>query len=379
MPQVSMNDQIARLVATTLPNYITPALDNVVRNQKLLAWLQKKAKIKYNQKGRFPEWTVEYKYGRTRTRSPGDTITFDYNDRFKNCSLPWAQYYQSDNYTEEESMRNSGAEGIIKYYDELPERLVTGLQRDIGYELYNDANTSGQVNHLAGFETLFGNTGSAITGAFVMTPSGNYAGLSKVLANYGGSNLDGKPWPIGRFTEDYDFFSPLILDVTSTLVKTASNYAFTNLGGWSNRAFEALRFAITHSQRNVPGKDAMMSMFLMDLNYYAQLKNIVGAYEKINTNRGESSEGLVSMGFRDILNIDGVDCTAEYGIPPSTVYGMNVAQVSLLCEKDKLFVSRGPTWDPHHNAYLVLAQLFGQIFFNPRHAVKIAEYGTTGA
>lgn len=380
MPQLSMNDQIARLVATTLPRYMKEPQENVIRNQKLLAMLQKKGMMEFNVSGRYLEWLVEYKYGRTRTRSPGDTITFDNVDRYKNVSVPWAQYIQTDNYTREEADRNKGREAIISYYAKIPEKLSKGLERDIGYELYTDGTLASSVNKLYGMETLFGNTGSAIATTPVMNPSGNYGGLSKALGNYGGTANSSQPWPIGRVAEDYDFFTPLILDATSTLVKTASNYAWTNAtNGWAYRCEEILSFAITHSQRNVNGQDAMMSMFLMDANYYNSLKNVMRAKEKVEINRGENAQGLTGLGFRDVINFDGVDCTYEYGLPASAVYGFNIAQMGLKCETGQLFEMEGPEWDPHHKAWLCDASFRGQLYFNPRHQVKIAEYATNGA
>jgi hypothetical protein len=376
MPQLSPNDNIFRLVANTLPLYLKEVEDETIRNQKLPALLMKQTK--FNQRGRFPEWPVLYNKGNTITRSPGEAVDWQPVDRLKSFSLPWAQYINYDKYTDEEAWRNNGAAAIVKYYDEIPKYIASNLGQDYGINLYNNGNTAGQSNQLYGIETPMGVSGTtAITGTPVMDPAGTYAGFSTALAAYGGTDPS-TPWPIAQVPPAYDFNSPLILDATSSLVKTASNYAWSNPTGFEQRNEEIMSFAVTYSRRNVMGKEGMLSLFLFNDQWYHYFKMTNRAKEKIQVMRGEG-ETLVSMGFTDVMNFDGAEVTSEWSVPANTGYGLNLKQMTMLAERDRLFVANGPEWDPYSKSYLVDSRLMGQLCLRPRHMVKIANYASTGA
>lgn len=376
MPQPSALDVIPRLVATTLPYYVRKAEDETLRKHKLTALLMKRTK--FNCHGRFIEWPIWYNTGNVITRSPGEAVIWTPVDRVKTFSLPWAQYMTTDKYTEEENDRNSGAAAIINYYEELPKRVSNDLLQHIGFAIFANGAAAGVSNQLFGLETAFGTTGSAIVGTAVMNPSATYAGQSTVLGAGGGTDpAAATPWPIAQVIPAYDYNSPLILDATSTLVKTASNFAWANTGGFEQRNEEIMSFAVTYSRRNAMGTDAELTLFLLNTQWYHYFKMTNRAKERVQVIRGQG-ESLTHFGFGDVMYFDGAEVTSDQAVGAGVGYGLNLNQMQMCAEKDRLIQVTGPEWDPYSKSWLLDARLRGQMTMNVRHAVKIGEYASAG-
>jgi hypothetical protein len=198
-------------------------------------------------------------------------------------------------------------------------------------------------------------------------PDDSYAGLTTTPGDYGGSWTG--EWPIGSSTTpEYDFWSPKLLNWSSTAWSPASANFVDNCN-------IVLRRGLSHAQA-AKGKKGQIDMICMDRDMFADFKDNNATNERLNVARGESPDGLYALGFRDVVNFDGVDVTQEFSIPANTVYGINTntVEVALLNKNRQLFGVKGPEYDIKTLSWLVAIVCFGQMKWNPRAIFKAKNY-----
>jgi hypothetical protein len=366
------------ILNTTIRQYIREVFQNIARNRKLLALMTSKGRVQKRQGGgdQF-EWRIRYKRATMQGFADSDTLTFPRLDKTKVAALDWRGYASTDSITKKERLINSGKEAIINRFAEMGKQLVDDMMENFGDELYIDGNAVGNDKRIHGIESFMGTTGSAITGTVVMNPSDTYAGLLTNLGNYGGSWS--ASWPRnGIGPPEYDFWSPLILDYTSTLA--------TSAGGWSNttatfaaRCLEVTRFGIIHTKKNKT-MEGQNDAIMYDAEMYRLFVEKLAEKERILVERGGTNKnGLTALGFSDVTNFEGVDVSYEYGHPANVGYGWNSSQVELKSLQNELFVPTGPDYDQETQSHRVTVDFFGNMRFNPRYFWKAQASGTNGA
>lgn len=365
------------IVNTTTKKFLREVEDNIMRNRKLLALMRQKGRVKMNAGGGTEdEWRVRYKRHNMQGMADADTLTFPRADLHKTASLDWRGYASTDSMTVKERLINSGVEAIVNRYADITKTLVDDMQENFADELYIDGNATGNEKRIHGVESFMGTTGSAITGTPVMAPSDTYAGLSTVLGNYGGSWSG--TWPkSGTGPAEYDFWSPLILDITSSLAAASGGWTSAT-ATWAARCLEIVRFGIIHTKKN-KSMEGINDVITLDAEFYRLFMEALSAKEHINVERGTRRDGLLSIGFTDVLNFDGVELTYEYGMPANTVYGWNTQQMELKCLRGQMFYPTGPDFSMAAQAWLFAVDFYGNMQFNPRYFWKAAAYGTNGA
>lgn len=368
----------AGIVNTTIRQYIRDVEENIMRNRKLFALMKQKGRIMLNSGGGTEfEWRVRYKRHNMVGFADSDTLNFARNDLYKRAFLDWRGYASTDSMTKKERLMNTGREAIINRYSEIGKQLVDDMQENFGDELYVDGNAVGNEKRIHGIESFMGVNGtSAVVGTPVMQPDDSYASLDTDLGAYGGSWTS--TWPSkGTGPAEYDFWSPLILDYTSTLA-TAS-------GGWSSatatfaaRCLEVTRYGIIHTKKNKSAQgqnDAIM----YDAEMYRIFQEALTAKERIVVDRGTRKDGLLSIGFTDVVNYDGVEVSYEYGQPANVGYGWNTNEMELRSLQGQVFVPTGPDYDIATQSWRFSVDFFGNLSFNPRYFWKAGAYGSTGA
>lgn len=364
------------IVNTTITKYLREVEDNIMRNRKLLALLKKKGRIMFNESGKNLEWRVRYKRHNMQGMADADTLTFPRSDLWKVANLDWRGYASADSLTKKESLINKGTEAIVKRYSEIIPDLVDDMQENFSDELYVDGNATGNEKRIHGIESFMGTTGSAITGTTVMNPSDTYAGLTTGLGDYGGSWSS--TWPkSGTGPAEYDYWSPLILDITSSLAAASGGWSSAT-ATWAARCQEIMRFGIIHSKKNktMQGQNDLITL---DAEFYRLFEEFQATKERIVIDRGTRKDGLLSIGFTDVINFEGSEVTYEYGMPANTAYGWNTEKMKLNSLQDKLFVPTGPDYSPTAQGWLFSCDYYGNMWFNPRYFWKAAAYGTNGA
>lgn len=346
------------LVNTTLDEYIKGFEDNVMRNRKLPALLRDRGRYSFNHAGLQLNWGVRYKRATMQGYADSDTISYARVNRFKRANLPWRAYIATDSVSEFEKEQNKGSAALIEIFSDKIKHLTDDVEEHIGDEYYIDGNASGNSKKFHGVESFMGTSG-ANTGNYIYTPSDSYAGLNTDLANYGGTWTG--TWPIGLGSAEYDFWTPLIINYTD------SAWAATTKT-WPNTCLESMRFGIDHAQRN-KSKKGMLDLITMTIELYRQLKDKVGATETIYTTKG-SDNGLLKLGFTDVINFDGVDVTKEYGIPSGTAYGWSLENLEVKCLTSQFITPDPMIFDETTRAYRFGLKIMGNMQFNPRYFVK---------
>lgn len=372
----------ARLAATTITDYAKGYEDELVAKRVLLAAIKKSGKIKYNCGGAGSDgmfsWRVPYRQVPMLTDDGETPITPTRKDRFKKPQLDYVFYRADDMMTWREKSLNKGPAALINYYEEMAPMLMKDITDRFSEELYIDSSAAGNSGRLSGIETMMAYTntlnvtsgadrGSANAADVVAYPNDTYAGLSTVLGNYAGSWISqtgiGSTWPAGRGDLAYDFWSPIIVNYTSTTLEATTH---TWAGG---QALYAVRYLITHMNKYISERGSLKTI-LMDRDLFRQYLHQLDGKERIVVNSGSS---LRELGFNDSVQQDGVDLTWEFGIPAGVGYGSNISHVTLRSLNDRLFLTEGPWYEKLQQAYIVNVKFGGQLQFNaPRFFGKLA-------
>lgn len=346
----------ARLAATTINNYIKGEVVNVFRRRRLLAVLMKKKLISYNENGILLDWKVRFKRAPLTAIGPYSSATFTNRNRWKTAQLPYRAYIATDAMTKMERLQNRGPAAIVNVYKQIARDLMDDIKDNFAEELYIDGNATGNTDRIHGLESCLAASG---TSNYINTSNDTYAGHSTVLGTSGGSWTG--TWPQGYGDAHYDWWTPLLVDTDNTADFGAGST-------WANSATDMLRFGIVHGQRN----DVDLDMVLMDQTSYFDFLNLLETKERIQVERNPESSILVSLGFGDVVNFDGVDCTWEQGIASGTRYGIDYDSLELCSLQKDLFVADAEDYDIESRTYRWSADFFGNMKMNPRHLVKWA-------
>ena len=365
----------SRVVATTIAEYIKGAEDELMRNRKLLKAMKKKGRIKYGSSGTKVEWRVPYARGQVVINNGAQSISPSPVDRFKVASLEWTGYVITDLMTKREQLMNRGPQAIIDYYEQMAGNLVEDIGEKFSEDLYVDSSASGNSGKMSGIETMMGSTQTITISSGVArtnnaadvvgAPNDTYAGLSTVLGNYAGAwntQTDiSSTWPAGRGDDEYDFYSPTIV-----------NFKSSAFGGtaqtWAVQCESAIRFMNDHLGRN--GGSNIPDMLLLDRDLYRLFKEKYTTLQRFNVG---ASENEYSLGFKDSVDFEGLTVTSEYGIPSGVGYSFNLKNMELRSLQDTLFKTRGPKFDDLSNAWYVIVDNLGQMkFHSPRYFGKLA-------
>lgn len=349
----------ARLVNTTITNHMRTVEENTFRNRKLLAVLKKRGRLKFNCSGKKFDWRVLYKQAPLEGYADGDTLTFVRRNRWQTANLDYRGYTISESVSKFERLANRGNEQIVNLWTDTIEAVGSDIEQRFGDEMYIDGNATGNGKRIHGLESFLAKDASANGDSLrTVDPNDSYAGLSTALGNISGSWTG--DWPAGTGDSEYDFWSPILVNVTNTVWGAAST--------WALFADDQVRYGIMKHQQNkyMPGG---MDMILCDNTFFYQFKSLIDNKERIIVDRGKG-QGLVSLGFLDVVNFDGVDITWEYGVPASTAYGMAVSQMELRSMQGKLFETDGPEFEQVNRSYNFTVDFLGNLRCNPRGFVK---------
>jgi hypothetical protein len=354
----------SRVVNTTISDFVKGEETNILRNRKMLALMQQKGQISYNHGGVSITKRVRYKRAPMIGYADGDTLTFSRRDRWKTSELEWRGYSVTDAMTKKERLMNKSKEQIIDIYSDVARALMDDIDDQFGEEFYIDGNATGNTKRIHGAESYFGQSGAAAAG-YIGTPSDTYANLRTDLGYYGGSwatnGSSQVTWPTGTGDAHYDFWSPTIVDYTDTLWTAGTKT-------WPNTCTEALRYGLIKSKKNKT-KKGMLDYITLEDELYRQYIATLDSKQTIYVNQNQPT-GLVSLGFKDVTNFDGVEMTYEYGMPSGVGYGFNLDQAMLMSLQGKLFVVEGPDYDIQTKSWRTSVDFFGNMWWNPRYQVK---------
>ena len=191
-------------------------------------------------------------------------------------------------------------------------------------------------------------------------PSDEYAGLNTGLGAIAGSQLATGSWPYVAVDPEYDYYSPIVCNYTSTYFGGAT-------ATWKDQCVEAIREAVHHAKRN-DTRENQIDMILLDRKLYIQFLNRLDSRERAIVTK---SSGLRSYGFGDVVELDGIEVSTEYSVPSGVGYGLSIGNMELKCMESQLMVAEGPYYNEelqsHRYAVSVLANIKMK---SPRNFVK---------
>jgi hypothetical protein len=361
----------ARSLATTLPDHITKIEEACYRNFQLLALIQNSGNVSYNNGGAGFTWNVQYRNHTVEANTGETPRNFSRKNLWKRAELEYRGYEATDAMLKREYLENRGKSAIIRVMDGFGDRLKKSIMQALGTELFIDGTTAANSQAWHGLESMFGATqtinissGVARTANaldWVGAPNTTYAGLSTSLGNYGGDNEAGVYWPLGLADPEYDFWSPLIVNYTSSAFGGGADT-------WAAQGDEAMRFAIVHAQRNST-LDGQITNIMLDRQLYFGLLNLFDNKEQIQVT---PENGLRALGFKNVLVFDGVEVSWEAGVPSNVGYALNYANCELRCMNDQLLELEGPDYDMRTQSFNVVAGTLSNLkYTSPRNFAKL--------
>ncbi len=396
----------ARHVATTQRKDLRKVSKEMLREYQITALIESRGGIETGLSGRNFSWPVQYKMHDDSANTGLQSRNFAPTAQHIQANLEWGGTEVTDSIREREAKENRGKEAIVRVVDTMHSRMKESIMQKFAPRIYDDGATSGFK--LYGLESMFGvsvstnyqaydwgTAGAAPTmtaeavavGDPVMVNDDEYAGLATDFGAYGGSQTSGA-FPAGKADEEADFWTPPTFNGNSTFFGTIGSAT-----GWEDNAVEILRFAITHLNRNSTKR--RLDLFVMDRTMLYQLKN-----QLLGSGAGRPEVGLVSsesglkrFGFTGTFEVDGIECTSEYGVPNTTTiyggttytdrltcYGLCTRAITIHSVYDDLFDvdPNSGEYDIDTQAYKYCMRMLGQFKFDgPRNFCKISAYSAT--
>jgi len=355
-----MADDLPRTIHSTIETHIREVEVDILNSRKLTALLEANGRFEYGLGGDEIKWPIQYRRYKPVGYADGDTESFQPTDRFKTAKLDWRGYTIGDSVTKKQRLMNKSVNAIIDIWSRVADDLMDDMREDFGDELLIDGYSAANYKRLCGIESFFGTDGATVVGDLVAAPSDTYATLSTALANYGGEWTG--TWPSGTGDAHYDFYSPVNLNWGSSGWVDAAHCT------WADTCLSCLRRGILWSRKR-KSKEGMLNMILLNEDMYFDFLEALSPKERILVSRGQPN-GLVALGFEDVVNWDGVDVTSEYSMPADTGYGFNVNHMGVRSLQDQLFVPEGPDYDIASKKWRFSVDMMGQAYFRPRFFTK---------
>lgn len=358
----------ARSIATTIVNHLREEEVASLRKYKVFAALEGSGNIRTNMSGRGFDWEIQYRLHNPSGNNGETPRSFARQNLWKNAELEYRGAQVTDAIYKKEMLENRSAQALVNVAGKMASRLLTSMEQYLAKEWVVDGYTAGNELRFHGIESFMGTNGTinVSTGAQRTAnaadpfgyPSDTYAGLSTVLGAYGGSQKSGV-WPNGEADPEYDFYSPVIVNHTSTYFGGST---------WAANCVKAVREAIHQTRRN-DTKEDQVDMVLLDRRLFIDFLNTLDAKERVIVSR---TNGLRSYGFTDVFELDGVEISGEGSIPANTGYGMAIGNVELLCMENQLMVSEGPFYDEQTQQFRYVVSTLGNLKFKtPRNFFKL--------
>lgn len=347
-----------RILQTTRENWSENLADETIEMHPILKLLQEEGRLMYNTDGTDFKWTVQYKEAGLIPYTDGDDLTFTRQELFQTATLDTRGYKATDFVHEREMLQNKGKHAIIKLFQKQADRMKTMAGHRLCAEFYIDGNLAGNERRFHGIESFMkitpGSQVAANDEATVLADT--YATLSTVKGAYGGASVADR---------EFDFWSPTIVNTNQT-GKT-----------WAANADDFIRYAITKMSRG-HAKGQQLDLILLTRSAYLDLKKLLTTKERYTAT--EKDAGIKKFGFKDVVNIDGVDITFDPDIPATDVdsdvvqgYGFTISKMALKLLGDSLWHASGDEFLPVKQGWGWWVGNYGNLTFeSPKHFAKFA-------
>lgn len=371
-----MADEWIGIIMEKAPVYVKGAMDLTVRDRMELSMLQSRGNIKLNHDGSYEEfYDVDYKEPTITGFGDGARATFSRNNYLKQAKKNSRGHIATDEmHIKEKALLGHKSSNLVNRYNRIIPKLIDGIKKQLGYEMYADGAAAGNEFVFEGFETFcssFTALGSAADK--IVKPTDSYNNLSCALAQGGSWNTDfgsgnypnaslATDWPEGKGDPQYDFWSPKLVHFPSTSWGTGGT-------SWLANSERVLRTTGSWL-RMTAGVDRANLVSLMASHLLDDFKNAMAS-------RGESMlphPEARDLGFPEVLNFDGIALQSSFGIPANRCYVFDIQKVTMEFIENAMVKINGPDWDPNSQSYKFSARSFGNYLWVPKSVAKIADF-----
>lgn len=346
-----------RVSTVTINKYLLGEEPNILSRDKILALLKQHNRISFGTEnsGDKIDWLVKMDRGAREDRVDGaDTSTYGQPNRDKTAQLAWGKIEYFEKVTKGEKLKNRGKPRRVN----LVQQTIDSMKDDISEALVDDifGDGTGQTNDpVLGLRKVLGLVATPTDQYPTPDTTDTYAGIRMDLGGASGGSPTSGSWPNGIFPPKYYFWTPL-----------QANYEHAAWGGasadWANNGPTVLRRLIDN-QMNLRGRRGMIDTFFVTADMFSSFKDNQEAKQRfVVTQPGK--KGLISLGFSDVINYDGVEVTPDPSVPAEYGIGLNFDGMELLSMQDQLFYTDDDYWlDGKTQKFSI--DFWGQLKLNP--------------
>lgn len=381
------NTDFSRAAVSTTARHIGEIENNAMRNFAFLALIEASDRIETNCSGRGFDWRIKYRNHDVEGNRGEGPRSFQRKNLRQMAYLEYRGCQATDIIYKKELKENRGPEALVRIMENFRSDLTDSVQQYLGRQVFIDGNASGNEDCWHGFDSMFGYASPALmldatTGAseardqgdLIVVPDDEYAGVVTDLGGLGGEQESGVMWPYGAADAEYDAWSPIIMPWDTTYFSAA-------LGGSPTAHAileEVLRFGVINAARNST-LDQQITQILLDRGLYQMLVRQYAGKERLNINKGDGTASLSSIGFKNVLNFDGVEVTWDAAVPINTGYGFNINGIDLKSMNDGLFEVDDIEYDIEDQGFRTALSSLSNLRFRsgPRNMFKVVKYSAT--
>lgn len=367
-----MADEWVGIVKAVAPKYLKGAADLTVRRRLILKMLEARGLISLNYMGSHTtKFDVDYKEPPVESYGDGGIVHYERRDYLKQGEIDWRGYVATDLMTLKEQEESKGDTVLVDRYKRIFPKLTKSVRQAIGLEFYSDGSAAGNENRFAGLETFCGKGECAATD-IIAQPNDTYLGLSTTLGQGGrwSTDLLTKPnatvatdWPEGEGSTEYDYWSPKLVNWSSSAWGTSKT-------AWKDNCETVLRRTIQWLSLTA-GIESSTLLCVLAGHMFTEWKDALSAKQRILVPFKEAAD----LGFNtDVLNFEGLAVQTEFGIKANTGYVVNVDTTELCILPDDLIKSKGPDYDADSLSWKFSVYTFGNFKFLPKACAKLFNY-----
>lgn len=361
----------ARKMQSTLPMILPEVQEACTRRYQMLALLMSRGLVKFNDYGLGINWKVKFKNHRLQGSNGENARNYSQINQYQTAYLDYRGYEVTDVISRKEIKQNQGPAALIRIFEDFEKNLRASIENEMGPQFYNDGNDATKPDYWHGLLSLYRQAGQTLNANNVprarndsdkvIVPAGSYAQLSCVLGAFGGAqHVVSTNWPDGTADTQYDFWSPLMLQWDR------SGFTGTTNG---EKLKNAMRFGLTHAQRNSDDKGAITQCWT-DRTNMIDLKEFYDGKQTIEVAAGTE---LYKLGFKDVMVFDGVEISTENAMPKGFAIGVNIENVEIRCLDDMLFQMDGPEYDMDLKVFKAAVETSSNMLFrSPRNFMFLA-------
>lgn len=372
------------VIRAAAPQYMSGFADLTQRSHILFALMSEQGMMEYNATAASTIYQIQVREPEVRTSNDSTRKVFQNSNVLEQCQVGVRWYEATDLLTEIQWKLNQGKTSLVNLYDTKMKNLGVAMARRLQEWAYRDGNVSPYTDGFQGFESCLA-AGTVAAGDKIAMPSDSYAGHNTALADFGGTwSTDlaaadrpnatlANDWPFVQGTSNYDAFSPLLLNWSSTRWGSGSTL-------WVDNCEEVLRegSAIMQAKNGYMDTGDVPVVYLMAPNLYVQAKTFYSTRFRMAAPYREGEVGFPSKGT---LSLDGVVLKSDYACPAGVFYGLCPQHMELfwmICRnadgENPMIDVDGPWWEGSLAAYLMRVAAGGNLRMQPKFMMKGKAY-----